>query len=224
MENLQSMIAGLVSPDNEIRNRSKFFFLSLGYDTMCEYLPGKPYDKFSAMITSGHPVRVLDYCSGTGYTARSLARLLPTSQIDALDISPEMLAVAKERSEREGLRNIRFHEASAAKLPFEDNSFDAVCISLGLHELPPEIRTASLAESFRVLKPGASFFAMDLDRPDTLGFLMDFYLAVGEPPYSREVLSGGIEQLLQNAGFTIHRKQTGMGDLLQLIEARKTLL
>ncbi len=221
MASVTSMIAGLLSPDNETRNRSKFFFLSLGYDTMCEYLPGKPYEKFAEMITASRPARVLDYCSGTGYTARTLARLLPGSQVDALDISPEMLAVAKERSAAEGLSNIRYHEASAAQLPFDDNTFDAVCISLGLHELPPEIRTASLAESFRVLKPGGSFYAMDLDRPDGHGFLMDFYLAIGEPPYARDVLSAGIGDLLQNAGLEVLHKNTGMADLLQFVEARK---
>ncbi|MFZ5628904.1 MAG: class I SAM-dependent methyltransferase [Spirochaetota bacterium] len=221
MANLPDMISGLVSPDNEIRNRSKFFFLSLGYDTMCEYLPGKPYEKFAEMITASRPARVLDYCSGTGYTARTLARLLTGSQVDALDISPEMLAVAKERSESEGLSNISYHEASAAQLPFDDNTFDAVCISLGLHELPPEIRTASLAESFRVLKPGGSFYAMDLDRPDGHGFLMDFYLAIGEPPYARDILGTGIQELLQNSGFRVMEKKNGMVDLLQFVEARK---
>ena len=97
-----------------------------------------------------------------------------------------------------------------------------MCISLGLHELPPEIRAASLAESFRVLKPGASFYAMDLDRPDGHGFLMDFYLAIGEPPYARDVLSGGIGELLPKAGFTVVQKQTGMADFLQFVEARKS--
>ncbi|MBL8033059.1 MAG: class I SAM-dependent methyltransferase [Leptospiraceae bacterium] len=221
MENLQTLIANLVSPDNEKRNRSKFFFLSLGYDTMCDTLPDKPYEKLSQTIAAGKPARVLDYCSGTGYTARSLARLLPNSQIEALDISPEMLAVAKERSEKEGISNIRFHEASAAKLPFENNALDAVCISLGLHELPPEIRNASLVESFRVLKPGGAFYAMDLDRPAVSGFLMDFYLSLGEPPYARDVLTGGVEQLLRQAGFTIVQKRTWMGDFLQFVEARK---
>lgn len=221
MENLQTLIVNLVSPDNEKRNRSKFFFLSLGYDTMCDTLPDRPYEKLAAAVAADRPARVLDYCSGTGYTARSLARLLRGSQVEALDISPEMLAVAKERSEKEGLSNIRFHEASAAQLPFEDNSLDAVCISLGLHELPPEIRNASLAESFRVLKPGGAFYAMDLDRPAVTGFLMDLYLAVGEPPYARDVLTGGIEHLLRQAGFSITLKTTWMGDFLQFVEARK---
>lgn len=221
MNNLATLITNLVSSDDEKRNRSKFFFLSLGYDTMCDTLPDRPYERLAEAVAAGRPARVLDYCSGTGYTARSLARLLPESQIEALDISPEMLAVAKERSEKEGLSNIRFHEASAAQLPFENISLDAVSISLGLHELPPEIRNASLSEAFRVLKPGGAFFAMDLDRPAGTGFLMDFYLAIGEPQYARDVLTGGIEHLLQNAGFAVAQKQTWMGDFLQFVEARK---
>lgn len=221
MKDLQQMIANLASPDYEKRNRSKFFFLSVGYDTMCWAIPGKPYDNFAELIASNRPARILDYCSGTGYTARAVARKLPSSKIDALDISPEMLAVAKERSRDEGLTNIHFHEASAAELPFENNSFDAVCISLGLHELPTEIRKASLAESHRVLKPGGCFYAMDIERPEALGFLVDLYLAIAEPPFSREVLSGGIEHALQGAGFNGIQKKTWLFDFLQFVEAKK---
>ncbi|MEM7184462.1 MAG: class I SAM-dependent methyltransferase [Spirochaetota bacterium] len=221
MQDLRDMILNLVSPDDEKRNRSKFFFLSLFYDTISKSLPGNPYENFAENIASDKPSRILDICSGTGYTARTLAGLLPNSHIDALDISPEMLAVATERSEEERLANIHFHKESAAQLPFENETFDAVCVSLGLHELPTVIRTASLKESFRVLKPGGSMYAMDLDRPDSFGFLIDFYLLLGEPPYSKEVLSEGISQALQEAGFQVAQKQHWMGDFLQFVEARK---
>ena len=47
MTDLPGMITGLVSPDNGTRNRSKFFFLSLGYDTMCDTLPDRPYERLA---------------------------------------------------------------------------------------------------------------------------------------------------------------------------------
>ncbi len=54
-------IANLISPDNEKRNRSKFFFLSLGYDTMCDTLPGRPYEKLAAAVVAGRPARAIGH-------------------------------------------------------------------------------------------------------------------------------------------------------------------
>lgn len=221
MDNWQNMVRDLFSQKDEKRNRAKFFFLSIGYDTMCDLIPGRPYEKFAELIASGRPSRVLDYCSGTGYTARNLAKLLPQSRIDALDISPEMLAVARERSLSQSLTNIHFYEESAAELPFESDSFDTVCCSLGLHELPTGIRNAALNETLRVLKPGGAFFAMDLDRPDNLGLITDFYMAIGEPPYAREILSDRIKILIKEKGFTEIHKSTHVAGFFQFVSARK---
>lgn len=221
MADWKSMTLDLVSPDDHKRNRAKFFYLSVIYDGLIQAIPGEPYQSFAEKIAAGKPDRVLDICSGTGYTARNIARLLPAGQIDALDISPEMLAVAKERSAEEGLGNINFHEESAAKLPFENSTFDAVCVSLGLHELPTSIRSSALKDIYRVLKPGGAIFAMDLDRPSSFGFLMDAYLAIGEPEYSKEVLNDGIKNQLKDFGFTGVTKQTWLADFCQVVEGRK---
>ena len=215
------MIFDLFSVEDKKRNRAKFFFNSLFYDSMCHAIPSRPHSVFAEMIASEKPATVLDVCSGTCYTTRVLARLLPASQINALDISPEMLSVARERSETENLHNIRFYEQSAAQLPFESDSFDAVFISLGLHELPTEIRSTAMKEIFRVIKPGGRFFIMDLDKPDNFGFLMDFYLAIGEPEYAKDVLAGRLVKLLQKFGFEKIKKTSLLADFFQVIVAGK---
>ncbi|MSP22274.1 MAG: class I SAM-dependent methyltransferase [Dehalococcoidia bacterium] len=58
---------------------------------------------------------------------------------------------------------IDFMEGSAAALPFDDASFDAVFCTIVLHYLPSDVQTAAVAEMRRVLRPGGRAIVADLD-------------------------------------------------------------
>jgi SAM-dependent methyltransferase len=73
----------------------------------------------------GVPARILDLATGTGYAARRLKRQYPNAEVIGVDASPEMVAIARHNAEAEDLE-IRFEVGDAAKLSFDDASFDLV--------------------------------------------------------------------------------------------------
>lgn len=70
--------------------------------------------------------RVLDVGCGAGGTAVELARLVPRGSVLGVDLSAEMLAVARRRAAVAGLGNVTFLQADAQVHPFEAAAFDVV--------------------------------------------------------------------------------------------------
>ena len=97
--------------------------------------------------------RVLDLGSGTGDPAISIGLALGNDgAITACDLTPEMLAKARERSVNVGLDVMSFAASEMTALTFEDNTFDCVTCRFGL--MFPEDKIAAAREALRVLKPG----------------------------------------------------------------------
>jgi SAM-dependent methyltransferase len=101
-------------------------------------------------------MRVLDLASGTGEPAISLAmRVGPQGQVTGLDLSAELLEIAKSRAQQRGLGNFVTQQGDAQSLPFADNSFDLATsrfgimffrdVSLALSELRRVLRTDARA-------------------------------------------------------------------------------
>ena len=108
-------------------------------------------------------MRVLDVCTGSGDMAIFMSQRCQGLRIDAVDVADEMLSMALDKILRLDLKNIKLHEASALKLPFEDNSFDAIMMCFGLRNLMD--MSQGLKEMHRVLKPGGVFTTLDLGKP-----------------------------------------------------------
>lgn len=106
--------------------------------------------------------RVLDVACGTGVVAVTAARA--GAAVTALDLTPELLARARENSEIAGVK-VDWHEGDAEKLPFADGAFDAVLSQFG-HMFAPRPEVA-VAEMLRVLKPGGTI-AFSTWPPDML--------------------------------------------------------
>ena len=75
-----------------------------------------------------------------------------------LDLSPEMLALARARAQQEG-RGVELLEADAQDLPFPDECFDTVVCTYALCSVPDDSRVVS--EMGRVLKPGGRLILVD---------------------------------------------------------------
>ena len=101
---------------------------------------------------------VLDLGTGTGSVAIKAASLvMPGGNVTAVDISPEMLDLARQRSASLGLSNIEFLEGRAEELPALTGRFDVVLASLSLMYVID--RAAAAREIARVLRPGGRFVA-----------------------------------------------------------------
>jgi SAM-dependent methyltransferase len=92
--------------------------------------------------------RVLDVACGTGVVSVTAARL--GAQVTGLDLTPELLAVARENA-RIAAVAIEWHEGDVEQLPFETDTFDVVVSQFG-HMFAPRPEVA-IAEMLRVLKP-----------------------------------------------------------------------
>ena len=101
--------------------------------------------------------RVLDLGTGTGAGAAQAERVVgPAGRVVAVDISSEMLAVADQRAQRDGLR-YELREGRAEAIPAGDEEFDAVIASLSLMYVID--REAAARELARVLRPGGRLAA-----------------------------------------------------------------
>ncbi len=111
--------------------------------------------------------RALDVCCGTGDVTLRLAK--EGASVVGVDFSPRMLQWAQKRLERQrrsrnDLGPVEFIEADAQRLPFPDESFDAVTIAYGLRNLPDPIQ--GLEEMFRVTKEGGRVVVLDFAVPE----------------------------------------------------------
>jgi SAM-dependent methyltransferase len=104
--------------------------------------------------------RALDVACGSGAWARcAAARVGPHGQVVGLDISPEMLAVARRRNGAGPAdATIAWRHGSADAIPLADAAFDVACCQLGLMFFPD--RVAALREMRRVLAPGGRLALM----------------------------------------------------------------
>lgn len=97
--------------------------------------------------------RVLEVAIGTG---RSIPFYAPEVRLTGIDLTPEMLAFARERAAD---RPVELLVGDAEALPFDDATFDTVVCELGLCSIPRP--AVALAEMTRVLKQGGSLLLLD---------------------------------------------------------------
>jgi demethylmenaquinone methyltransferase/2-methoxy-6-polyprenyl-1,4-benzoquinol methylase len=114
------------------------------------------------------PARILDLCTGTGDLAIRLAKEVNgNADIQALDYSQPMLAVAREKATKARLTNIEFIHGDAASMPFENDGLDVVGIAFAFRNLTyrnPD-REKFLQEIYRVLKPKGKFVIVESSQP-----------------------------------------------------------
>ena len=99
--------------------------------------------------------RVLEVAIGTG---RSLPHYPADVTITGIELSPAMLAFARQRAAAAG-RDVTLREGDAEHLPFGDASFDTVACALSLCTIPSPV--AALGEMRRVLVPGGRLLLLD---------------------------------------------------------------
>jgi len=92
--------------------------------------------------------RVLDVCCGPGHLAAAMAKKGAT--VEGIDFAATMIAKA-----RENYPDLRFREADAEALPYDNGAFDDVACAFGvMHFDRPDV---AIAEAFRVLQPGGRY-------------------------------------------------------------------
>jgi ubiquinone/menaquinone biosynthesis C-methylase UbiE len=101
--------------------------------------------------------RVLDVACGPGIVACAFAERV--AHVTGIDLTPAMIAQARERQQRLSLRNVDWRVGDATRLPFEDRSFGVAITRYSFHHMPrPEL---ALSEMRRVCRPGGRVVVID---------------------------------------------------------------
>jgi demethylmenaquinone methyltransferase / 2-methoxy-6-polyprenyl-1,4-benzoquinol methylase len=155
---------------NNIARRYDFLnhFLSFGIDKGWRRKAIKEVGKIN-------PKKIIDIATGTGDLAFAALRLKPES-IAGIDISKEMLAIAKQKlNKRQSSASIHFEEGDSENILFPDNTFDAATVAFGVRNF--EDLDKGLSEINRVLRKGGKLVVLEFSQPRNYLFnkLYHFY-------------------------------------------------
>lgn len=106
---------------------------------------------------------VLDVAIGTADLTVEMLRQGKAEKVTGIDLSREMMAIGKAKTERLEMTGVEFVYANAQQMPFGDNSFDAVTCAFGCRNFSD--LDAGLKEMFRVLKPGKQVTILEFSYP-----------------------------------------------------------
>ena len=158
--------------------RKSYNRLSGWYDVVAGSTEKKYRDWGLEKISAQPGEKVLEIGFGTGHCLVSLARAVgPSGRVTGVDISDGMLAIARERLQKEALsERVDLHLGDAAKLDFiEAGSLDGVFMSFTLELFDnPEIPRV-LQECRRILKPGGRLAVVSMTKNDPPGIPVRIY-------------------------------------------------
>ncbi len=139
--------------------------------------------------------RMLDVACGTGAFLQAVAAAHPKVRLAGVDISPEMLAVARQRLPV----GVKLQVASADALPFRDDSFDIVVTTSAFHffRVPNEV----LNEMRRILRPGGRLVVTDWCDDYLACRICDRLLRLFSSAHYRVYGSTEYRAFLEGAGF-----------------------
>ncbi len=173
-------------------------------------LQGLPQEAVVASLGCGNPVAiadlrpgevVLDLGSGGGIDVLLSARRVgPTGKAYGLDMTDEMLELARENQRKAGVTNVEFLKGEMEEMPLPDDTVDVI-ISNCVVNLSPD-KDKVLAEACRVLKPGGRLAIADIvargDVPEELRRSLEAWAGC----VAGALEEGEYRNKLESAGFT----------------------
>ena len=171
-----------------------------------------PADAVAASLGCGNPTAlaqlqpgetVLDLGSGGGIDVLlSAKRVGPTGKAYGLDMTDEMLALARENQKKAGAQNVEFLKGAIENIPLPDNSVDVIISNCVINLSGDKDRV--LREAFRVLKPGGRLAVSDVvirgEVPPEIRKSMELWVgcmagALQETEYREKLAAAGFQSI-----------------------------
>lgn len=158
---------------------------------------------------------VLDLCCGSGEAAAPW--LKAGFQVTGLDISPLALALAAQRHP-----DLKRVEGLAEEPPLREASFDAIQMSVALHEFPRAERAQVLKQCLKLLRPGGWLVLVDLHPAGPwLRLPQQLFCALFETDTALAMLEDDLPGQLETLGFSDIDQELLAGNALQRITATR---
>lgn len=171
---------------------------------------GLPQEAVAVSLGCGNPTAlidlqpgqtVLDLGSGGGIDVLlSAKRVGPTGKVFGLDMTDDMLSLARENQRKAGATNVEFLKGTIEAIPLPDQSVDVIISNCVINL--SEDKDAVLREAFRVLKPGGRFAVSDVvirgEVPSEIRRSMELWVgcvagALQEEDYASKLKAAGFE-------------------------------
>ena len=163
--------------------------------------------------------QVLEFGCGTGSTAILHAPFV--KHIDATDVSPEMIRIAKDKLAPAGIENVTFRVADMDGFAATPESYDAALGLNILHLL--DDRMAAMRQVYQALKPGGYFISSTMCLREKLMFrimepLFPLMHTLGRWPRVRRFTAKRLQEDIESLGFkTVHYWQPDNGAVLFMV-------
>lgn len=184
---------------------------------------------------------ILDVASGTGDMTIMLAKYFIQSNITGLDLSQEMLNIAKKKILKKNIKNnIKLIKGDVENIPIESNTFDVVTIIFGIRNF--ENIESSLNEIYRILKPKGLILILEFSKPKNLFIkfiykIYSFYILIitkiiSNDPIAYEYLIKSIDRftsvcninkILKSIGFSYNKIIPLTFGIVSIYQAQKII-
>ena len=164
--------------------------------------------------------RVADIGCGNGVMATEAA--LMGAEVDAIDISPAMLALADIYA-RDRKATIRTQSAGLLSFAYQPNSYDLIVSEFTLHHLPDFWKAVALSRIYNALKPGADFYLRDIvfvSMPDGVERDVEAWadFSIKNHDFERDSVVTHMRDEYSTFGWVIERMLTDVGFTLVAVD------
>lgn len=164
--------------------------------------------------------KIADIGCGTG----DFIPYMPDSfEIHCYDSSASMLQQAKSKFVRYGHKNFKIIQLPVEQITSSHQFYDAVIMSLFLHELQPDLLRKALRLAPAILKPGGYLFVADFTKPhNILSSILFSFIRLIEPPQAVENITNLLPKELKNLDLEFISSRHFLGGLIEALIFRKS--
>ena len=163
---------------------------------------------------------LLEIAVGTAKNSILLAKNDPNLKIIGIDLSEQMLKIARKLVTKENIPNIEFMKMDGTNLQFNKETFDYIIVSLLLHELTEDVSDKIFNGCLNVLKNDGKIYILEWEEPKKiLQKIMFLMIKLIEPKEYKHFMAKDLDKYFSKNGFKINSIE--YGDYSKVMELMK---